>query len=355
MKSRDNKVFVTDRLDSKLHSESIPFGGKIELTHGCNLKCKHCFIPQKNNIPELKTSDFIRLIDEIHAAGTFSLCFTGGEPFLREDFLDIYSYARRKGFFISIFTNATLITGAVAKELCALPPQNIEVTLNGITEDIYEGVTGVKGSFKKAMEAIYIMRDKRLPVTVKANGMKINRSQILEIKKFSERVLGKSRFRCDLVIYPGLNGSKEPLSLRLSEEEIMDILYKNEDMRSSFVNIFCNAEHSPWLEGDFLFLCGLNTFQIDPWGRLRICPFLKDSYEDLAETGFLEGFRRLRANLRSLKFETDSRCRGCELARNCLQCPGRALAEGGSMEKPVEFFCSLAHKHAEKVKELTRT
>jgi sulfatase maturation enzyme AslB (radical SAM superfamily) len=79
---------------------------------------------------------------------------------------------------------------------------------------------------------------------------------------------------------------------------------------------------------------------------------MADAYEDVQRGVFLEGFRRLYAGLRSRTFETASKCRRCELTHNCLQCPGRALAEKGSCEEPVEFFCNLAHRHAEKIREL---
>lgn len=107
----------------------------------------------------LTFGEIIRIIDRIYEAGCLWLTFSGGEPFLREDFLDIYTYARKKGFLISIFTNATLITPQIVDYLAKLPPYSIELTLNGISKQVYEQITQLPGSFTKAMEAIQLLKD----------------------------------------------------------------------------------------------------------------------------------------------------------------------------------------------------
>ena len=57
---------------------------------------------------ELRTEEHFRLLDELADAGGLWLLFTGGEIFARPDFLEIYLYAKRKGFLITLFTNGTL-------------------------------------------------------------------------------------------------------------------------------------------------------------------------------------------------------------------------------------------------------
>ena len=71
-------------------------------------------------IPE-KLEEYKRLLDELHDMGTFWLLFSGGEPFARKDFLDIYTYAKNKGFLITIFTNGTVLTPAMADHLAEYP------------------------------------------------------------------------------------------------------------------------------------------------------------------------------------------------------------------------------------------
>jgi MoaA/NifB/PqqE/SkfB family radical SAM enzyme len=124
----------------RLHGKGVrrPMVGQFELTHRCNLRCRHCYIVRDTTKAELTYEEICRIIDEFHKEGCLWLCLTGGEPLLREDFLDIYSYAYKKGFIITIFTNAALLNEKMAKYLSRFPPFCIEVTLNGVTRKTYE-------------------------------------------------------------------------------------------------------------------------------------------------------------------------------------------------------------------------
>ena len=71
--------------------ERIPLEGAVELTNSCNLACTHCYIREDDTKGELSYCQWCRIIDEITEAGCLWLTFTGGEPFRRRDFLDIYA------------------------------------------------------------------------------------------------------------------------------------------------------------------------------------------------------------------------------------------------------------------------
>ncbi|HEX8408520.1 MAG TPA: radical SAM protein, partial [Thermoanaerobaculia bacterium] len=142
----------------------IPVNGTIEVTNRCPLECAHCY----NNLPmndagarhrELSLDDHKRLLDELFDLGCLWLLYSGGEIFARPDFLDIYRYAHAKGFLITLFTNATLVTERVADALAQHPPFDIEVTLYGRTKATYESLTGIPGSFEKCLRGIKLIRD----------------------------------------------------------------------------------------------------------------------------------------------------------------------------------------------------
>lgn len=344
IKEKDDYI---EQLERKMFPQGRPINGQIDVTYQCNLKCQHCFIVREEDKKELKIDEITRIINDVKEAGCLWLCLSGGEPFLREDFLDIYTYARKKGFLISIFTNGTLITPQIVDYLAKLPPYSIEITLNGITKEVYEEVTQVEGSFSRAMRAIQLIKEKGLPLVLKCNGMKINRNEILKIKEFGEELLGKKHFRCDLVLYPGMDGSKKPCSLRLTPDEILNIQYSDKEMLSLCQEQFLHHKENARLKEGYLFPCGLTSFHIDSYGRMRLCSFLKDEYVDLKNEEFLKGFIDLYSKLSSLKYRTNTKCRDCKITYLCRQCPGRALVENGDMETPVEFYCELAHKQEE--------
>src|SRR3989440_11689941 len=87
-----------------------PLEVSIEVTRRCPLECLHCY----NNLPmgdldarrrEMSKEEHFQLLDELAQMGTFWLLYTGGEIFARKDFLEIYTYAKKKGFLITLFTN----------------------------------------------------------------------------------------------------------------------------------------------------------------------------------------------------------------------------------------------------------
>ena len=118
----------------RLSSRRTPIIGSLEVTQRCNNSCIHCYnnLPagdQKAKAGELTLNEHRRILDEITNAGCLWLLFTGGEIFIRKDFLDIYTYAKQKGLLITLFSNGTLITEKIADYLAQFPPFSIEITL----------------------------------------------------------------------------------------------------------------------------------------------------------------------------------------------------------------------------------
>src|ERR1700733_9217731 len=109
----------SDSFQTRWSDLRVPLNGTIEVTRRCPLTCLHCY----NNLSmsdgdassrELTREEHYRLLDELATAGCLWILYTGGEIFARRDFLDIYTYAKQKGFLLTLFTNGTLITERVA-------------------------------------------------------------------------------------------------------------------------------------------------------------------------------------------------------------------------------------------------
>jgi MoaA/NifB/PqqE/SkfB family radical SAM enzyme len=157
----------------------LPLSGTIEVTRRCPLSCVHCY----NNLPmgdrdaaagELTYAEHCRILDELADAGCLWLLFTGGEIFARRDFLDIYTYAKKKGFLITLFTNGTLITPRIADYLTIWRPFAIEITIYGRTKQTYERLTGIPGSYEKCLRGIDLLRDRKLPLALKTVAVTVN-------------------------------------------------------------------------------------------------------------------------------------------------------------------------------------
>src|SRR2546427_12764427 len=113
-----------------------------------------CFNSPEMIQQELSFPEIVRIMNEIHEAGCLELTLTGGEPLARRDFLDIYTYAKQKGFLVTVFTNGTLLTEKIAAYRLQYPPAMIEISFHGLTEDSFERITQGPGSYKRCLEGI---------------------------------------------------------------------------------------------------------------------------------------------------------------------------------------------------------
>ena len=330
-----------------------PLSGQIELTYRCNLHCIHCYCKGSEDIGnELTTSAWKEILDELHREGCLWITLTGGEPLLRDDFMDIYHYARRKGFLISLFTNGTLFTREVLDGLRTNPPFSIEISLYGATEETHESVTQVQGSFRKTMEMIHRIKSEKIPLILKTVGLKQNRHEILALKSMAEHLLGKDKFKFDSFITARLNGDKAPCSCRLSPEEILNIENSDPDMIAERQVIGREADdllRSP----DHLYQCNAwwHQFFINPQGNLQFCHLSRKYSSDLREKRFREGFYVEFPKVIHEKYKRTVKCQTCILRKDCYYCPPRALLETGSEEGPVEYYCQLAAvRHDQNIK-----
>ena len=318
----------------------IPLFGQIELTNRCLFDCVHCYC--KNQPLDEQTPSFWRgIIDQARALGGIELTFTGGDPFCYKGFLDVYRYAAKKGFIINVFTTGAILNKRILNCFKDYPPVSIEITLNSLDKNNYARITGVSGVFDKVMANIREIKSRGLPLILKCNGLRENKEEILKIKKFTEQLLGKKRFKFDSFIFPGLRGEKKPLKHRLSAEDIIAIEKKDRDMLAQRKKQL--GRRSRWFNPAGLYHCNswLTRYFINPQGLLQFCHLTKDYSTDLKQKSFKSGFDKFLGVLKE-KYKGESECIDCELKEICYKCPARAYLETGNREEPVDYFCRLA-------------
>ncbi len=359
MKKLQSGLFFR-RLNKK--RERYPLSGQIELTYRCNLDCVHCYCKglevrsQKSEVRELTTEEWKKILGILKEEGCLFLCLTGGDPLVREDFLEIYSYAQAKGFLITLFTNGYSLNEKIIAHLAKHPPHSIEITLNGITQTTYESITQRRGSFPKVIENIKLLKERKLRLILKTNCLKANKDELGWIKKWTEELLGrpaekKYRFKYDPMIHPRLNQDKTPTNFRLSFAELKEIRRQDPDIWKEYQKGLHNDSTDLERDRGFLYNCNAwnKSFFIDPFGRLKFC-MLSDKFSvDLRTTPFKEGFYEAFPQLLNERFKTHSKCRDCSLRPICYYCPARAYLETGNEEWPVPYYCELAKATAEQM------
>ena len=124
-------------------------------TNRCNLSCRHCYIDAKDEAyaGEFTTQEAKAFIDDLAACRVPVLLFSGGEPLLRPDLLELGTYAGEKGIRPVISTNGTLITPLTATLIKAAGFQYVGVSLDG-NEQIHDKFRGRSGCFAETIQGI---------------------------------------------------------------------------------------------------------------------------------------------------------------------------------------------------------
>jgi radical SAM protein with 4Fe4S-binding SPASM domain len=334
--------------------ERVPLQVSIEVTRRCPLECLHCY----NNLPmgdieakqrELSKDEHFRMLDELVEMGCFWLLYTGGEIFARKDFLEIYTYAKKKGFLITLFTNGAIINEQIADYLVEWPPFAIEITLYGRTRETYEALTAIPGSYDRCLRGIKLLKERGLPLKLKTVATSINKHEVVAMRRFAEEELGVE-FKMDGQVNPRIDCSQSPLAVRLTPEEVVALDMSAPKGASEYRRL---AEHD--LENppnlaqiDTVYHCGggMSGFAINAYGEMGICVISQQETFSVREVGVAKVWEGSLLQLRSRKSTRATKCKQCRIQSLCGMCPANGEMESGDRESPVEFLCHVAHLRA---------
>lgn len=339
-------------LHEKFTDKRVPMDATLEVTRRCPLECQHCY----NNLPmgdlaarkrELTKEEYFKLLGDLAEMGVIWLLFTGGEIFARKDFLDIYTFAKRKGFLITLFTNGILINESIADYLREFPPFAIEITLYGRTKRTYEALTQRPGSYDRCMRGIQLLLDRGLPLKLKTVGTKINRHEVASMKEFAEQELGVE-FKFDSLMNPRIDCSQAPLNVRLSAEDVVALDMYWSEVAEGHRKVLAGEIGKAPAPFNTVYSCGggLKSFAIDPYGHMSICVISHQDTYDIREGSARAGWEHFLLNVRQRKATRPTKCTNCRLHSVCSMCPANGELENGDPESPVEFLCEVAHLRA---------
>jgi len=279
--------FTPSTLLSKDHL-SAPASILWDITYACNLKCKHCLSSAGKPLEDELALDDVKLIlDDLAKLKVFNICFLGGEPLMRNDFIEILRYASQYNFGISFSTNGVLVKEPIIEELKDLKVFQVQVSLDGL-EETHNKIRGHSNSFQLAIEAIKRLIDSGIQVGISTTVNKWNLAELEDLIQLSLSV-GASYFK-PIPIMPVGRG-KDVNRLMLSPSETKDyvkFLLSQKSQYEDKLHIFAEETYS-WLFQDppephsfstkmTHSTCAAGTSQLvfSPNGLVFPCPFLHD-------------------------------------------------------------------------------
>ena len=347
----------------RVWKDRAPLIGRLdmELTERCNNNCIHCCInlleDDKARLREMSTDEVMRILTEAVALGALSVRFTGGEPLLREDFSEIYLYARKLGLKVMLFTNARCITPEIADMLALVPPlEKIEVTVYGMTRESYEAVSRSPGSFDEFRRGIDLLLERKIPFIVKGAVLPPNRDEMEPFEEWAATLPGMDKAPSYSIFFDLRcrrdSSEKNRLinTLRAKPRDGVSILSRNRESYLKSMREFCSKFMRP--PGDSLFSCGAGHGAcVDAYGMVQPCLMLRHPsvVYNLKSGSLKDALTRFFPAVREMKATNPdylSRCARCFLKGLCETCPAKSWMEHGTLDTPVEYLCEVAHEQA---------
>jgi len=172
--------------------EKTPIHVTWHVTYECNLNCIHCYANAGRGatLEQLSTGEALRLIQEVAELGAKAIVFTGGEPLMRCDILDLIEYTSDIGLKPILATNGTLLNDDIIKRLKDVDA-SIAINIPSINEKIHRRFTGVNSSLTVKLNVL----DKCLRYGVKCSvGIAITKLNLKDINNVIDYCLKRNVF-----------------------------------------------------------------------------------------------------------------------------------------------------------------
>ncbi len=149
----------------KKYGCNIPWAILLDPTSACNLHCTGCWAAEYGNKLNLRLEEIDSIIQQGKDLGVYMYIYTGGEPMVRKKDLIALCEKHPDCYFLA-FTNATLIDEAFADEMLRVKNFMPAISLEGF-EQATDGRRG-SGVYQKALGAMAVLREKKLPFGISA-------------------------------------------------------------------------------------------------------------------------------------------------------------------------------------------
>ena len=187
----------------------------------CNQKCLHCYASNEpmSSVEELDTESWKKIIDLLKEARIPMLTFTGGEPTLRDDLIELIDYS--KWFVTRLNTNGIKLTKDYCRKLYQASLDSVQVTFYSKNEAIHNLLVG-SNHYNETLEGIKNALSENLDVSVNTPLCNLNKDYLETVKFLNS--LGVKYFTCSGLIPSGNAKEDDSKTTILSKEEITQIV-----------------------------------------------------------------------------------------------------------------------------------
>ena len=187
----------------------------------CNQKCVHCYAAGQtlSDEEELSTEEWKKILDKCREAGIPQVTFTGGEPTMREDIMELIKYAR---WFISrLNTNGIKLTEDYCRKLHEAELDSVQITFYSSDPEVHNKLVGAD-QFENTASGIENALKEGLSVSINTPLCTLNRDYVRTLEYLHDR--GVIYVTCSGMIMTGNALMDESEGLQLNGGELEKIL-----------------------------------------------------------------------------------------------------------------------------------
>ncbi len=340
------------------------------VTGRCNLNCRHCYMEAPSRrYSDMSFDESMGVIEQFERANLQEVSLTGGEPFLREDLLDIIKVLAQKKMSIhNILTNGLLITEDVLdgiKKVGFLP--RFQISFDGV--GVHDYMRGIEGIEQGVIESIRKVRASGFPVIIATSLDSVTKERMDDTYDLLKGLNVQSWKLAQPVDAGNWRGSKSCISIEEQAEVCESVLHRwLKDDRPFDINlsVFFNGNGKDGFASQYLPSPKYSPESLDcpvcqklPYllsdGTLLPCPGYTDSaMQDRMPNIMKDGLSSLwsESQFRSLVnikkndlFARNEECVSCELFEGCgMGCRALTLAETGDLMGKSPMLCEVWKK-----------
>lgn len=345
--------YMSTYLHSKGRRLGLPIAGNFELTARCNFNCPMCYVHMsekevRESGKELSAEQWISIAEAAKNKGMVFALLTGGEPFIRKDFFEIYGAMKKMGLMVSINSNGSMVEGRILEQLIADPPFRINISLYGGCNETYKNMCGLP-IYDKVLNNIITLKENGVDVRINLSITPYNYQDIAKIyeivKNYNIQVKASSYMYPPVRLGKELEGYGNRLSpeesakysvewdlLRFSQEEFA----KRAEAMKNLVKVE-EDECSVDMENGVRCRAGSSSFWMTWDGEMRPCGMMPGPTTYPLETGFDAAWEKIREETQKIK--QPAKCTSCSKKEVCGACAAVCVAETGEFQKVPKYMC----------------
>lgn len=331
VKSDTYDVLEKYKMHAVAHNKLIQV--QFDLTYQCNCSCFFCYEGNchTNTREVLSTGELLDTLSRVKKMGGLFLAFSGGEPFLRSDLVEIIEFSKKLGYIIAMVTNMQVPNDEVLSRYIAAKAYRTTISFHALDPELYCSIFHVnRVMYNRALHNIDRLINEGLSIGIAATITNMNYQQMDLIKRY---FMSKGLKSKDISFNLLVQGKNNILDSRTNEGMI------------TYLRNHPNLEENilPISTGLGLCSAGRTSCTITPYGDVLPCTFFNSSAGNIKDSAIEEIWENshLLRMIRSISPEHFNKCNSCDNKQYCRICIANNINETARYNLPSNQYCQF--------------